>query len=78
MALALSAIFLACGDSSTSNDDVEKVSVVDSISKLPDCDQDYEGEQVFVIAEEAMRICAGGKWYALKDSSESPDPEKDL
>ena len=78
MALALSAIFLACGDSSTGKDDVEKVSVVDSISKLPDCDEDYEGEQVFVIAEEAMRICAGGKWYALKDSSESSDPKKDL
>ena len=72
-ALATSTLFFACGDSGTSSDDRDKVSVVESISKLPDCDKDYEGEQVFVIAEEAMRICAGGKWYALKDSSEVSD-----
>ena len=77
MALALCAIFFACGDSSSGSDDIEKVSVVDSISELPDCDKDYEGEQVFVVAESAMRICAGGKWYALKDSSDSSDPKKD-
>ena len=72
-ALALGFALTACGDSSTGNNDTEKISVVDEISELPDCTEEYEGEQVFVVEETAKRICAGGKWYALKDSTDRPD-----
>ena len=68
---ALAAMFIiACGDTTEEVTQVihDGVTVVPSISKLPDCSDDNEGEQVFVTEESEMRICADGNWYGVVKS----------
>ena len=53
----------ACGGDSSSNGDArEKVAIVSSFDKLPDCTEDYEGDTVFVKDIKSDYICVEGEW----------------
>ncbi len=58
VALALS----ACGDSSSSGETPEKVAIVSTFEKLPDCTDDFEGDTVFVKDVKSDYICVDGEW----------------
>ena len=63
-----SIVFLlaACGgDSSSGNDDTQKVDVVPSIYNLGDCTDEKDGDTVFVKDEKADYVCLSGKWINL-------------
>ncbi len=70
--LLLLGILCSCGEESSKvvdskNQDYESV---DSIEDLPDCSDENEGQLVWVVDEDQMRICADEKWFAMlpKDS----------
>ena len=71
-AIALAAMFAACGgDSSSGSDTPEKVEVVSSIYNLGDCTDEIEGDTVFVRNEKTDYICLNGKWVTSSDTESS-------
>ena len=60
--------FAACGENTTTENIVEVAAggteVVASVSELPKCTKDNEGERVWVKEESSDRICVDGKWFA--------------
>jgi hypothetical protein len=66
------AFFAACGEDTTTEKIVEVAAggteVVASVSELPKCTKDNEGERVWVKEESSDRICVDGKWFATKDA----------
>ncbi len=69
--------FAACGsDSSSGNDDTQKVEVVSSIYNLGDCTDEKEGDTIFVKDEKADYVCLSGKWISTGVSS-SDTPSSD-
>ena len=55
-------VMSACGDSSSSGDAPEKVAIVSTFGKLPDCTDDFEGDTVFVKDARSDYICVDGEW----------------
>ena len=72
LATSICAFFFACGEDSTTEKIVEVASggttVVSSVSELPKCEKENEGEQAFVKGETTARICVDGKWFAMRES----------
>jgi len=67
---ALGTFFLiACGESITSETTISEyqgnLDVIADIAELPKCTSENEGEQFFVKSISAVRVCAGGDWYAV-------------
>lgn len=74
LSLAISSAFMlvACGENTTTEKIVEVASsgidVVASVSDLPKCTKDNEGEQALVKGEASVRVCVDGKWFATLES----------
>ncbi|MBR2198593.1 MAG: hypothetical protein IJ909_09340 [Fibrobacter sp.] len=67
------AIFLVGCDGTSVKDSLDAqnvVSVVNSVSELPDCTEDNEGKQAYVRGEPSARICADGKWFGTLESGD--------
>ena len=67
LAFASAAFLLAaCGDEVTEVTQVNQASmeIVSSVSKLPKCTSDNEGEQALVKGESTVRVCVDGEWFA--------------
>ena len=67
--LPLVAFFVACSDTSVSDETERGMGVVSSVGKLPPCTAENEGESFFVKSESGMRVCTDGKWFAVMDGS---------
>lgn len=65
--LIFCALFLlACGEETVSERILNNsISVVSSIAELPECGKSNDGEQVLVKEESSVRVCSGGKWFAV-------------
>ena len=67
LAFASAAFLLAaCGDEVTEVTQVNQASmeIVSSVSKLPKCTSDNEGEMALVKGETSVRVCVDGEWFA--------------
>ena len=67
LAFASAAFLLAaCGDEVTEVTQVNQASmeIVSSVSKLPKCTSDNEGEMALVKGETSVRVCIEGEWFA--------------
>lgn len=61
-----------CGDdsSSTSSNGTQEVSFVKTLDDLEKCDQNLDGDTVFVKEKKADYICEDGEWVLLDDSDD--------
>ena len=71
-AVALIMVLAACGDDNGSGADVpEKQEVVVSVNDLGTCNNEFEGDTVFVKEKRADYICMDGEWTPIADLEES-------
>ena len=61
------ALFAACSDT-VENVDRTGIDVVSAEAELTKCTGMNEGEMVFVLSENSMRVCIGGKWVEMAES----------
>ena len=70
-AVGLAFLLAACGESTTENvTNINQMgmAVVASVSDLPECSKDNEGEQALVKGETSVRVCVDGEWFATEST----------